>query len=104
MRYRTFATRNILLGIEFMSNKKVNRPYPKAAKKDVLKIIQMLSTIYPLSESLQQEFYKHTHTIQLQKNEALMRQGEICNYMYFIKKGALMGYSAHNNKKITTYI
>lgn len=79
-------------------------PYRKAAKKDVAQIIRLLCTIYPLSESLQQEFYKNTRTIQLQKNEVLMMQGEMCNYMYFIKKGALMGYSVHNNKKITTYI
>jgi len=78
--------------------------YRKAVEKDVLQVIQILSTIYPFSDSLQQEFYKNVRTIQLPKDEVLIGQGEICNYMYFIKKGALMGYSVHNNKKITTYI
>ena len=87
-----------------MSTHKAGRSYRKAAPKEVLPIIQMLSQIHPFSESLQQEFYTHIRTIQLPKNEILLKQGEICRYMYFIKKGALMGYSVHNNKKITTYI
>jgi AraC-like DNA-binding protein len=97
------ANRNIR-SREVMSTNKANRPYRKAAKKDVSKILQILSTIYPLSESLQQAFYTNTRTIQLQKNETLMMQGDICHYMYFIKKGALAGHSVHNHKKITTYI
>lgn len=91
-------------GIEFMSNKKTGSPYRKATKNNVSLIIQLLSRIYPFSKGLQQAFYTHTHTIQLSKNEVLLRQGETCQYMYFIKKGAMMGYSVHNNKKITTYI
>jgi AraC-like DNA-binding protein len=76
----------------------------RAEKKDVLKIIRMLSAIYPFSEGLQQEFHKNVRSIELQKDDILLKQGETCHYMYFIKKGALMGYSAHNGKKITTYI
>lgn len=87
-----------------MSHNKTGRPYRKAGEMDVLQIIRMLSSIYPMSEGLKQEFYKNIRSIELQKNDILLKQGEICHYMYFIKKGALMGYSAHNGKKITTYI
>src|SRR5690349_14665094 len=87
-----------------MSHDKTGSSYRKAEKKDVLRIIQMLSAIYPMSEGLQQEFYKNVRSIELQKDDVLMKQGEICHYMYFIKRGALMGYSAHNGKQITTYI
>lgn len=87
-----------------MNNSQSYKIYNKAAKKDVAQIVQMLSAIYPLCESLQQDLYKHTRLIRLKKDEALVTQGEICHYMCFIKKGAMMGYSVHNNKRITTYI
>ncbi|HEY0299182.1 MAG TPA: Crp/Fnr family transcriptional regulator, partial [Arachidicoccus sp.] len=80
------------------------KSYPKASEEDIAYIIQMLGTIYPLSESLQQELYENILTLQLPQNQILLEQGEVCNYIYFIKKGAIMGYSIHNRKKITTYI
>ncbi|NML23570.1 helix-turn-helix domain-containing protein [Pseudoflavitalea sp. G-6-1-2] len=78
--------------------------YRKAARNDVAQLLQMLTSIYPLSESLQQEFYDNVRTIRLQKDEVLLSQGQTCQHMYFIKTGAMMGYSVHHQKKITTYI
>lgn len=41
---------------------------------------------------------------ELKKDEILMENGAFCQYMYFIKKGALMGVTRHKKKKIVTYI
>lgn len=82
----------------------VAEPYPIAAREDVDIVIGLLNTIYPLSDALKQACYKHLVTLQVAKNEILLHQGDICRYMYFIKSGAIMAYSTHNRKKITTYI
>lgn len=83
----------------------INRePYPVAAREDVDYIIGLLNTIYPLSEALKQACYQHLVTFQIAKDDILLKQGDTCRYMYFIKSGAIMAYSIHNRKKITTYI
>lgn len=79
-------------------------PYSVAAREDIDTIISLLNAIYPLSDALKQAFYKHIVTLQLSANDVLLKQGEICRYMYFIKSGAITAYSIHNRKKITTYI
>jgi len=79
-------------------------PYPIAAKEDIDYLIYLLNTIYPMSEALRAAFYRHVVTLEIAKDEILVKQGDICEYMYFIKKGAIMAYSMHNRKKVTTYI
>ncbi|WP_242929067.1 helix-turn-helix domain-containing protein [Pontibacter vulgaris] len=60
--------------------------------------------LYPVSGELQEEFYKHAIAIELEEGQHLLYEGGKCNYMYFIREGALMAYSTHKQKKITTYI
>ncbi|WP_162425752.1 helix-turn-helix domain-containing protein [Pontibacter pudoricolor] len=72
--------------------------------EDIAYILGLLSMQHPVSEELQGEFYKHAIAIQLQEGQHLLRQGDKCNYMYFIREGAMMAYSLHKHKKITTYI
>jgi AraC-like DNA-binding protein len=79
-------------------------PYPTAAKEDIDYLIYLLNMIYPMSEALKAAFYRHVVTLEIARDEILVKQGDICEYMYFIKKGAIMAYSMHNRKKVTTYI
>jgi AraC-like DNA-binding protein len=72
--------------------------------EDIAYILGLLSMQHPVSQELQGEFYKHAIAIQLQEGQHLLRQGDKCNYMYFIREGAMMAYSLHKHKKITTYI
>ena len=76
----------------------------KAVVADVHYLIAMLSTIFPVSVELAKEFKKHAVKITLDLGEHILEQGGICKYMYFIKSGAVMGYTHHNQKKIITYI
>lgn len=38
------------------------------------------------------------------RGKFLVREGEICDKMYYIKKGATRSYIKHNKQEITTYI
>jgi len=63
-----------------------------------------LETIYPVSTELKLAFYEKTVCIKIKKGKILLREGEQCRYMYFIKRGALMGQTKHQKKEIVTYI
>lgn len=78
--------------------------YLPAKAEDVVHILKLLEALHPITPALKEEFYKHAITVQLQEGEHLLAQGERCYHMYFIRKGALMAYSQHRQKRITTYI
>ncbi|MFC5281901.1 helix-turn-helix domain-containing protein [Pedobacter alpinus] len=82
----------------------MNLNYFVAPNEDVAHVITLLSNYYPISDSLAAEFKTHAITVSLKKDQHLLHQGEVCKYMYFIKEGAMMAYSDHHHKKITTYI
>ncbi|MCJ0743346.1 helix-turn-helix domain-containing protein [Pedobacter montanisoli] len=79
-------------------------PHKKAQKEDVVYILNILATIYPISEELKQAFYEKTLRFKVKKGAILLKEGERSQYMYFIKKGALMGQTIHKKKQIVTYI
>lgn len=68
---------------------------------DIAHIINLLSVFYPVSKELAAEFQKHAFSLKLEKGEHILKQGGICKSMYFIKEGAMMGYSEYHHKKIT---
>ncbi len=78
--------------------------YEKACKEDVAYILGMLGTIYPISSELQHEFYEKAVQLQIRKGEVLLEEGGYCQYMYFIRRGAMMGQTVHQKKEIVTYI
>lgn len=78
--------------------------YKKAPKADVEYILAILGTIYPISNELATAFFEKAVSLKVKKGDVLLREGEHCRYMYFIKRGAMMGKTTHNKKEIVTYI
>lgn len=78
--------------------------YPSAPREDIDYMVGLMSSVYPLSDALKEALYQHIGTLTLEKNTVLAQQGEYCHYIYFIMEGAVMGYSTHNRKRITTFI
>ncbi|WP_343531288.1 helix-turn-helix domain-containing protein [Pedobacter sp.] len=64
----------------------------------------MLGAIYPISKELATAFYEKTVSLKVKKDTILLKEGERCQYMYFIKRGAMMGQTIHQQKEIVTYI
>ncbi|WP_300602256.1 helix-turn-helix domain-containing protein [Niabella sp.] len=78
--------------------------YKRAAKADVDYLLGMLGVIYPISQELSLAFYKKTKSLNIKQGTVLLQEGECCRYIYFIKRGALMGQTTHQQKNIVTYI
>ncbi|GAA4445420.1 hypothetical protein GCM10023091_37090 [Ravibacter arvi] len=76
----------------------------KASREDVSYILGILGFIYPVSKELSKAFYENAVGLRVKKGNVLLNEGEHCRYMYFIKRGALMGQTSHQGKKIVTYI
>lgn len=81
-----------------------NLPLQKADKQDVDLVFQLLNRVYPISDELKEEIYVEAVIFEYQKGTVLVKENSVCDYVYFIIKGALMGCTTHKGKNIVTYI
>ncbi|MBE5320790.1 helix-turn-helix domain-containing protein [Pedobacter sp. MR2016-19] len=82
-------------------------PHPipkKGSKADLDYLLQLMNMIFPISDLLKQEITEHLVSFEVKKDEVLVEENSYCHYMYFILKGALMGRTTYNGKKIVTYM
>lgn len=78
--------------------------YNKAEREEVGYVLNVLGRVHPVDIKLEEEFEKHLLRLRIKKDQVLFNENEVCEYIYFILKGALMGCTTHNKQKITTYI
>ena len=71
---------------------------------DISSVINTLDYFYPLSEGIKDHFRKHSYTCSFRKGKLLLKAGEICEHIYFIKTGAVRGFIKEGKKDITTWI
>jgi len=71
---------------------------------DISSVIDTLNYFYPVSEGIKDYFRKHTFPCSFRKGKLLLKAGEICDHIYFIKKGAVRGFIRDGAKDITTWI
>ena len=67
-------------------------------------VIDTLNHFYPLSEGIKDYLSKHSYSCSFRKGKLLLKAGEICEHVYFIKKGAVRGFIKDGTKDITTWI
>ena len=76
----------------------------KNSPADTTSVIAALDYFYPLSEGIKDYFRKHSYACSFRKGKLLLKAGEICEHIYFIKKGAVRGFIKEGTKDITTWI
>jgi len=76
----------------------------KIIPPDISSVIDTLNYFYPVSEGIKDYFRKHTFPCSFRKGKLLLKAGEICDHIYFIKKGAVRGFIRDGAKDITTWI
>ncbi|MBO0330236.1 Crp/Fnr family transcriptional regulator [[Muricauda] lutisoli] len=67
-------------------------------------IISFLNSIHPLSPELKSFLFKNIETCTFEKNEIINKAGDICDRLYFIKKGMVRGYFVSESSEITTWV
>jgi len=76
----------------------------KNSPPDISSVIATLDYFYPLSEGIKNYLRKHTYACSFRKGKLLLKAGEICEYIYFVQKGAVRGFIKEGKKDITTWI
>jgi len=76
----------------------------KSIPPDLSSVIDTLNYFYPLSEGIKDYFRKHSYPCSFRKGKLLLKAGEICEHIYFIRKGAVRGFIKEGTKDITTWI
>ena len=76
----------------------------KIIPPDISSVIDTLNYFYPLSVGIKDYFRKHSYSCSFRKGKLLLKAGEICEHIYFIKKGAVRGFIKEGTRDITTWI
>jgi CRP-like cAMP-binding protein len=71
---------------------------------DVSSVITILNYFHPLSEGVVKFFKEHSYVVSFDKGELLLEEGQVCEHIYFIKKGVVRGFVREGKREITTWI
>ena len=71
---------------------------------DVSLVITTLEYFHPLTAGIKDFFKKHCFSCSFRKGKLLLKTGQVCEEIYFIKKGAVRGFIKEGTKDITTWI
>jgi len=74
------------------------------APPDISSVVAILNYFQPLSEGVKHFLQKHSYSCSFQKGNLLLKTGDICEDIYFIKKGVVRGFVNEGTKDITTWI
>ncbi|MEP7267360.1 MAG: Crp/Fnr family transcriptional regulator [Saprospiraceae bacterium] len=75
-----------------------------ATEEESASLIFMLSQALPLSKQFIKYAAEHTFPLCLKKGKTLLKPGEICTHIFFVKSGILRCFIKDENKEITTWI
>ncbi|WP_290792753.1 Crp/Fnr family transcriptional regulator [Flavihumibacter sp. UBA7668] len=71
---------------------------------DISSLTALLNWLHPLPPEIVGFLQDKTSYRQVRKGKMLVRSGEVCHHLYFIKKGAIRGFIKDEEKDITTWI
>ena len=71
---------------------------------DTSALIALLNHFHPLGEGVQHYLKKHVYPTSFLKGDLLLKAGQICEDIYFIKKGSVRGFIKEGDRDITTWI
>jgi len=75
---------------------------PEPAAIDSL--LAVLRSLYPISPEAEFYLQQHLTACSIGKRRLLLKEGETCEHIYFVVKGALRGFTREAQKDITTWI
>jgi len=71
---------------------------------DVTLLVATLNHFHPLSKGVQEYLRNSSVAVPFQKGELLLKEGDVCEHIWFINKGVIRGYVKEGHKDITTWI
>lgn len=74
------------------------------ASSDVSSVVAILNYFHPVSEGIVKFLKEHAYSVFFNKGELLLEAGQVCEHIYFIRKGVVRGFIREGKKDITTWI
>ena len=74
------------------------------ASSDISSVVTILNYFHPVSEGIVKFLKDHAYSVFFNKGELLLVEGQVCEHIYFIKKGVVRGFIKEGKKDITTWI
>lgn len=74
------------------------------ASPDVSSVVTILNYFHPLSDGVVKFLKEHSNFVFFNKGELLLEAGQVCEHIYFIRKGVVRGFIKEGKKDITTWI
>jgi CRP-like cAMP-binding protein len=74
------------------------------ASSDVSSVVTILNYFHPVSEDIVKFLKEHASSVFFNKGELLLEEGQVCEHIYFIRKGVVRGFIREGKKDITTWI
>jgi len=75
----------------------------KASPGELIQLLRVFNSIHPVVKGVEQFLQKNIYRCSLVKGKYLVRDGEVCDSIYFINKGLLRGFIREDEKEITTW-
>lgn len=88
----------------------MNQPEPQGEGKglspapNISPLLAVLSYFRPLTPEMEAYLKKHVTSLSVRKRKLLLKEGAVCEHVYFIVKGAVRGFTREGQKDITTWI
>lgn len=76
----------------------------KPPATDATALLAVLNHFHPLTPGMEAFFTQHTVPVVFRKGKLILKAGEMCDFIYFIRKGAVRGFIKEGTKDITTWI
>jgi len=81
---------------------------PKQTKENtttgISSLIATLNHFYPISSGIEDYFKKYSYPCSIHKGKLLLKAGDVCQHIYFIRKGVVRGFIKETDRDITTWI
>jgi CRP-like cAMP-binding protein len=71
---------------------------------DIAPLLAVLGHLHPVSPAVARYLKEHVTRLSVRKRKLLLREEGLCQHVYFIRKGAIRGFTREGHKEITTWI
>jgi CRP-like cAMP-binding protein len=83
---------------------KLSQKTKKEFEENVSSLLAILNYFHPLSKEMEFFFRSHAKACSFRRGKLILKSGDVCGHIYFIKKGAVRGFIKEGKKDITTWI
>jgi CRP-like cAMP-binding protein len=79
-------------------------PHTDSQTGAMASLVSVLNNFHPLSAGVINYLKDHIFPVSYKKGKLILKAGAVCSHVYFIRKGAIRGFTKEEGKDITTWI